>query len=635
MGERVLVRADSLEYEISETNSCLQKYIDGANSSLVALNDYCTESELRGEAYESSQRYFQNTYIPMLEQVISICSEIISVNNTIMPLFSQYVPNTTGFEADTLVLEDKIEQLKSENRELERKIEELINFMTKKPFFAIPYAHSGLLKAYGDKIDVNNRLIQRLQEIIDGLRAFNSASVGIYTEANALIVKLKDLVNVLSTDRGWNGITRRLVAPGVFNEKLVELEYERIWTVDGLLDIEQINKIMSSDVERLSVQRLIALGKAIDNIKLIGGEEQLSQFISSCYINPRSVEVPDMGYCTRYDLSPLAQQFIVYYTFKCMEELHSNNINVSLEYDKNTHLAKYYEMVAKAGLLYSIFDSPTVSGLEIKPCEDEYSKLRIKIVQRQNMDGEDIIGNFNEFFKCAKGAGENRPYDYVLTILGTEKISEVTYRNIYSEEGVYERDVPKSEYPQYFISQMVNGRSGRGREYSRHLSEKTIQQLIGESTLKDDVALSVTSEVANILIDASKGFPSALLPGLSVAMAVSDAIQDENERKEKVRLGKSAINFSQYEGVADAVGLNYLPIFNSDGTAEIPISHLSVEAEYEFVEWFNTKKGEDYTGNKEQWSKYIKQLQSNTFDVSEEFWKQFGYGGGHSGNEDK
>ncbi len=209
MGERVLVRADSLEYEISETNSCLQKYIDGANSSLVVLNDYCTESELRGEAYESSQRYFQNTYIPMLEQVISICSEIISVNNTIMPLFSQYVPNTTGFEADTLVLEDKIEQLKSENRELERKIEELINFMTKKPFFAIPYAHSGLLKAYGDKIDVNNRLIQRLQEIIDGLRAFNSASVGIYTEANALIVKLKDLVNVLSTDRGWNGITRR------------------------------------------------------------------------------------------------------------------------------------------------------------------------------------------------------------------------------------------------------------------------------------------------------------------------------------------------------------------------------------------------------------------------------------------
>ena len=179
----------------------------------------------------------------------------------------------------------------------------------------------------------------------------------------------------------------------------------------------------------------------------------------------------------------------------------------------------------------------------------------------------------------------------------------------------------------------VKGESGRASDYSRYFSESTIKMLMHESAFWSDVASSTAKEMADIVIE--KAIPAVAktidsIPGLGIVTGVVEASISEAEYQKDKAVGNEAINFSQYYGAAQDVGLSYLPIFSSDGTADIPISQLPEASEKEFLRWASNGGATYIEASGYTTEECLMQLKNNTFESTNPVWEQFGYRDGYA-----
>lgn len=212
MGTRVKVDVSLLSEEIVGANNCLQKRIDGAQACIDALQDYCGEIQLKGDAYANSRVFYEKTYVPLLNQVTYTCGEIIALNNTILPTFSGYVPDTRGFATDTDVIEEEIRRLEQENADLQEKINYYTTLMISASSIYYSPDYSGIIIWYRGRKWINETLIiPPLKNIVDGLRAFNNECANIYSSINTQLQRIAKTVELLGSDVTWNSKLKNYV----------------------------------------------------------------------------------------------------------------------------------------------------------------------------------------------------------------------------------------------------------------------------------------------------------------------------------------------------------------------------------------------------------------------------------------
>ena len=231
-----------MSQEIADANAILQKRIDAAKGCISALQDYCSETQLKGFAYANSKMYYSCTYIPLLNQVIGACSEIISLNDTIVPTFTSLVPDAQGYKADTQIIEDKIKELRNKNLAYQTKIAEYRYWM------GAPFSpdYSEIISWYENQIDTNNNvIIPPLEAIVEGLRAFNSACAGIYDGVSSRIQRLATAMRALGTDFSWDSLEKRFIIPPGVVEGIKKMELELLSQLgeSDEKDIEIINTL--------------------------------------------------------------------------------------------------------------------------------------------------------------------------------------------------------------------------------------------------------------------------------------------------------------------------------------------------------------------------------------------------------
>lgn len=298
MGEYVAVEINALSQEITDTNTILKKRIDAAKECVSALQDYCNETQLKGAAYANSKMYYLSTYIPLLNQIISACIEIISLNNTIVPTFKRLVPDTQGFKADTQIIENKIKELRNDNLRYQNKIVDYRYRMNS--LFSPDY--SGIISWYENQIDTNNNvIIPPLEAIAEGLRTFNSACAGIYDGVASKIQRLATIIGALGSAFSWNNLENRfLIPPSVVKEiKMMEIELLSQLGESDETDIEIVNTLFPDWNRQLEevINSPFGVSKTIsDEIVIPFPNESSITYRISAKVNTSAASVVDIDH---------------------------------------------------------------------------------------------------------------------------------------------------------------------------------------------------------------------------------------------------------------------------------------------------------------------------------------------------
>ncbi|MDO5650164.1 MAG: T7SS effector LXG polymorphic toxin, partial [Gallicola sp.] len=315
MGQRVAVNYDALCAEIANMNAALEKRSENAVACINAIRQFNHEPQLTGQAYSNAKDFYQNVYAPLLNQVVYISQSLIANNNQIISNFSANVPDTRGFEADTAVLEEEINRLKSENNEYSNCIwyyddtedEDLI------------YLRQRANHWYRHLIRINKELIAKLEKVIDGLRTFNGSCSGIYQESMSLIAAFSNAVAALGAGITWDAKNRRYVLPEKLKNLLLDIELEKIKTKDGNLDWNYIKGLFQqASLDEHEEGRIYVYQALIESFEHCKTDKEIEKFLNACYVegyeerNPTGEWVQPETYY-KSSLSPVFIDMLEYY----------------------------------------------------------------------------------------------------------------------------------------------------------------------------------------------------------------------------------------------------------------------------------------------------------------------------------
>ena len=346
---------------VAQMNNDVQLRIEKAVDVKATIYNYLNTvgSELVGDSYSTSKEFFEVTYIPLLDNMISTYNYFADKINRFVPVFNQYVPNPDGFQLDTDILGAHIDRLQREIIHLGNMIDGYYYAMATEPATRLSAPPDYYWEIYQLELQRTNcrNLIVKMEAVIQGIVNFNTSFA---SEISELIAQVEAFERIIASleNAPWNSASPRFEVPVDYTQILLDFEFEMMLNVDGTINEHYIHSLMlNGKLNGTDLQNTITL-TALTAIYENADDLNTAAFLNACLVSNYRVTENALHHIADSDnidtwlcLSPLFIEMLAFRTNNLPEGAFGSPFESGLTDEQRQLREDYWMKTALAGIM--------------------------------------------------------------------------------------------------------------------------------------------------------------------------------------------------------------------------------------------------------------------------------------------
>lgn len=191
----------------NSANAICIEIIQSMERTIASITSFTLAFSLQGKTYHSAKVFMTQTYLPLAEGIIYLCEELIRQNDKFLDDFKSQVATTDVVE----------QEVREQIQEISRMIKNLESLNETTPIFGV-------------SILIYKHMQRKLEEKLENLYMFNSASASNYDTALQLARNVMLGLSQIQGGKGFNSNTGTFSTEGMdlsWIQKLDEIHYTR------------------------------------------------------------------------------------------------------------------------------------------------------------------------------------------------------------------------------------------------------------------------------------------------------------------------------------------------------------------------------------------------------------------------